>query len=218
MNPISYTTNETTRTATVSRYEVAIALAAAQGHSVGALHGHPKVIAAAVAAAPPESFDAEASDEDRASLFAVWDNAIMAADPLESGENLGITVPRLEHRTPRGAVNWDLRGVSPRAWIERSRPGQESQGQPGDEVATWFLDGRIAIAPRAEARHVRALAGLISCADPSASAEARRLAEPMERAEKLSELRRFFIALDPLAAGTSWDEAHAALCAAEAEL
>jgi hypothetical protein len=195
----------------VSRYEVAVALAAAQGHSVGALHGHPAIIRAAVAAAPPESFRAE----EREAFPDVWEAAIMAADPDKIGD-LGITVPMLLHRTPRGSVNWDLRGEMPRAWIERSRPGMESQGAPGDEVATWYIDGRVVIGARAEARHVRDLARLLECADPSAAAEARRIAARMERAETIGARRRFFIALDPLRSGPEWDAAWDALCAAEA--
>jgi len=197
---------------TLHRYEVSVALSCAQGHSVGALHGHPAIIADALAAAPPESFDAE----EREAFFAVWVSAIMATDPMESGENLGITVPSLLHRSPRGSVNWDLRGEMPRAWIERSRPGQESQGAPGDEVATWFLDGRIVIGARAEARHVRDLANLIQYADPLASEAARLVAEKMQRAETIGALRRAFIEIDPMASGSAWDAAHAALCAAEA--
>jgi hypothetical protein len=215
MNLISYSTNETMRTATIA--EVAIALAAGQGHSVGDLHGHPAAIAAAISAAPLAWSDAEDGDV-RKAFHRVWSDAVMAVEPDQNRDMLGISSPSLWHRSPRGSVNWDLTGVNPRAWIERSRPGQESMGATGDEVATWYIDGRMVIGARAEARHMKDLARLIQYADPSAAAEARKIAGPMERAEILSALRRAFLAIDPLAIGPDWDAAYAALCAAEAAL
>lgn len=188
-------------------YEVAVALQRAQDHSIGALHGHPEALAEALRAAPPDAIDAPG-------FYPSWDAAICAVTG-DDPSSLGITVPRLEHRSPRGAVNWDLRGVTPRAWIERSKPGAAALGSGGIEVATWFVDGRIVASPSAEARHVAALADLIRYADPGASATLAALAARMRRLEGIAALRRAFIAIDPMRDGRAWDAAHAALCAAE---
>lgn len=191
-------------------YEVAVALAAAQGHSIGALHGHPEALAKALRAAPPGAPDAI----DAPGFYKVWDAAICAVTN-EDSDRLGITVPRLEHRSPRGSVNWDLRGVTPRAWIERSKPGAAALGATGIEVCTWFGDGRIVTSPSAEARHVAALAALVRYADPPASTALAALSARMLRAEGIAALRRAFIAIDPMRDGRAWDAAHDALCAAE---
>jgi hypothetical protein len=112
-------------------------------------------------------------------------------------------------------VNWDLSGATPRAWIERSKPGAASQGLPGVEVATWFVGGFIVTCARAEARHLAALADLIRYADPSAAAKLDAASDRMRRLEGIASLRRAFIAIDPMRDALAWDAAHAALCAAE---
>lgn len=191
----------------MTRYEIAVAMSAAQGHSVGALHGHPAALASALRAAPLGSPDAPG-------FYPTWDAAICAVTGEES-DRLGITTPRLAHRTPRGAVNWDLRGVTPRAWVERSKPGFASQGAHGIEVATWHLDGGVRIGATCEARHAAALADLIRYADPTASAALAALAARMLRLEGIAALRRAFLAVDPMRDSAGWDAALSALCAAE---
>jgi hypothetical protein len=191
----------------VSGFEVAVALAAALDHSVGALHGHPAELAAALAAAPPGAPDAPG-------FYPSWDAAICAVTG-EDPDRLGITVPRLAHRTPRGSVNWDLSGATPRAWIERSKPGCAAQGAAGIEVATWFVGGFVVFSPRAEARHLAALADLIRYADPSAAAKLDAASDRMRRLEGIASLRRELLAIDPMRHPIQFDAAHDALCAAE---